>query len=204
MSKFAVVDPAELRSVITASPLAAIAWSGPDGLDVVHVPLLLRGDSLVGHMARANRLVQHDGVEVLAIFRAADAYVTPSWYPSKPEHGKVVPTWNYVVTHVHGRLRVIDDAAWVRGQIGELTRQQEGQRAKPWMVEDAPADYIAQMQKAIVGFEIPIARLTGVRKASQNREERDRAGVVAGLAAEASPAAAGMLRWMPGEDPTSA
>ena len=196
MSKFAVTDPAGLRAVIAASPLAAIAWSGPEGLDVVHVPLLLRGDTLVGHVSRANPLLKSDGAEVLAIFRAADAYVTPSWYASKAEHGKVVPTWNYVVTHAHGRVRVRDDAAWVRGQIEELTRQQEGPRAKPWAVPDAPADFIAAMQKAIVGFEIPIARLTGVRKASQNREERDRAGVVAGLAVAASPAAAGMLEWM--------
>ena len=197
MSKFAVDDPAELRAVIAASPLAAIVWSGPEGLAVVHVPLLLRGDMLVGHMARGNPLVKSDGADVLAIFRAADAYVTPNWYPSKAEHQKVVPTWNYVVAHAHGKVRLRDDAAWVRGQIEELTRQQETPRAMPWAVADAPAEFIEAMQKAIVGFEIPIARLAGVRKASQNREERDRAGVVAGLAAEASPAAAGMLRWMP-------
>jgi transcriptional regulator len=196
MKKFEVVDPAALKAVIAASPLAAIVFAGPGGLDAVHVPLLIRGDALVGHMARANPLLGHDGGEVLAIFRAAEAYVTPSWYPSKAEHRKVVPTWNYVVTHVHGRLRVIDDAAWVREQIGELTRQQEGPREKPWRVEDAPADFVAQMQKAIVGLEIPIARLSGTRKASQNRDERDRAGVIAGLAAEASPASAGMLEWM--------
>ena len=196
MSKFAVDDPAELRAVIAASPLAAIVWSGVEGLAVVHVPLLLRGDMLVGHMARGNALAKSDGADVLAIFRAADAYVTPSWYPSKAEHRKVVPTWNYVVTHAHGKLRLRDDAAWVRAQIEELTRQQETARAMPWAVADAPADFIEAMQKAIVGFEIPIARLTGVRKASQNREERDRAGVVAGLAAEASPANTGMLDWM--------
>jgi transcriptional regulator len=203
MNKFAVADPAELRAVIAASPLAAIVWSGPEGLTVVHVPLLMRGDTLVGHMARGNPLAKSDGADVLAIFRAADAYVTPNWYPSKAEHGKVVPTWNYVVTHAHGRVRVRDDAAWVRGQIEELTRQQEGSRAKPWAVADAPAGFIEAMQKAIVGLEIPVARLAGVRKASQNREERDRAGVLAGLAAEASPTAAGMLRWMAGEGPTS-
>ena len=196
MKKFEVTDEAALRSVIDASPLAAIVWRGSKALDVVHVPLMLRGDSLVGHMSRNNSLLHEDGTEILAIFRAAEAYVTPSWYASKPEHGKVVPTWNYVVTHVHGRLRVIDDAAWVRAQIEELTDRQEGARAAPWAVSDAPPEFIEAMQKAIVGLEIPIARITGVRKASQNREARDRAGVIEGLAAEASPAAAGMLRWM--------
>jgi transcriptional regulator len=196
MGKFDVTDPGELRAVIAASPLAAIVWAGPGGLEVVHAPLLLRGDLLVGHVARANPLLQSGGAEVLAIFRAADAYVTPSWYPSKAEHGKVVPTWNYVVTHAHGRIQVKDDAAWVRAQIGELTRQQEGLRAKPWAVEDAPADFLAAMQRSIVGIEITIERLAGVRKASQNRDERDRAGVLAGLAAEPGPAAAGMLAWM--------
>jgi transcriptional regulator len=197
MSKFAEPSTQVLRAVIAASPLAAIVWPGTEGLEVVHVPLLLRGDSLVGHVARANPLLRSDGAEVLAIFRAADAYVTPSWYPSKAEHGKVVPTWNYVVAHAHGRVRVRDDAAWVRGQIEELTRQQEGARARPWAVSDAPAEFIEAMARAIVGIEIPVSRLAGVRKASQNREERDRAGVLAGLAAEASPAAAGMLAWMP-------
>ena len=195
MSKFATQDPGELRDIIAASPLATIAWLGPEGLDAVHVPLLLRGDVLVGHVARANRLLRHQG-EVLAIFRAAEAYVTPSWYPSKAEHGKVVPTWNYVVAHAHGTLRVRDDPAWVRGQIEELTGKQESAREPPWGVSDAPAEFVEAMQRGIVGVEIPIARLTGVRKASQNRDERDRAGVVAGLAAAASPAGRGMLDWM--------
>ena len=202
MSKFAIAESeAEvLRAIIAASPLAAVVTAGPGGLDARHFPLHLRGDTLVGHVARGNPLVQRDGAQVLAIFRAAEAYVSPSWYPSKAEHGRVVPTWNYVVAHAHGTLRVIDDPAWVRGQIEALTNQMEGARGHPWKVADAPADYLDKTQRGIIGIEIAIARLEGVRKASQNRDARDRAGVRAGLAAETSPSAAAMAAWMPPDD----
>jgi transcriptional regulator len=196
MSMFALHDEAVLRDIIAAHPLAALVTAGPEGLDARHIPLLLRAGNLVGHMARANPLAARDGAEVLAIFRAAEAYVSPNLYASKAEHGRVVPTWNYVVAHAHGRLRIIDDPAWVRAQIGELTDSQEGGRAHPWKVEDAPADYIEKMQRGIIGLEIAITRLAGVRKASQNREERDRAGVRAGLAADARPGAAEMAAWV--------
>lgn len=196
MSMFALHDEAVLRDIITAHPLAALVTAGPEGLDARHLPLLLHGDTLVGHMARANPLGARDGAEVLAIFHAAEAYVSPNLYASKAEHGRVVPTWNYVVAHAHGRLRIIDDPAWVRSQIGALTESQEGGRAHPWKVEDAPADYIQKLQRGIIGLEIAITRLEGVRKASQNREERDRAGVKAGLAADARPGAAEMAAWV--------
>ena len=196
MSMFALHDETVLRDIIAAHPLAALVTAGAQGLDARHLPLRLRGDTLVGHMARANPLGARDGAEVLAIFHAAEAYVSPNLYASKAEHGRVVPTWNYVVAHAHGRLRIIDDPAWVRAQIGELTDSQEGVRAHPWRVEDAPADYIEKLQRGIIGLEIAITRLEGVRKASQNREERDRAGVKAGLAADARPGAAEMAAWV--------
>jgi transcriptional regulator len=196
MSMFALHDETVLRDIIAAHPLAALVTAGAQGLDARHLPLRLRGDTLVGHMARANPLGARDGAEVLAIFHAAEAYVSPNLYASKAEHGRVVPTWNYVVAHAHGRLRIIDDPAWVRAQIGELTDSQEGGRAHPWKVEDAPADYIEKLQRGIIGLEIAVTRLEGVRKASQNREERDRAGVKSGLAADARSGAAEMAAWV--------
>lgn len=191
--RFAVTDAGELREIIRASPLAAVVCAGPEGLDVHHIPLYLEGEALRGHMARANPLAQRDGAEVVAIFRVADGYVTPSWYPSKAEHGRVVPTWNYVVAHAYGRLRLVEDRAWLRAQLEALTRSREEGRESPWNVSDAPGDYLEKMMGAIVAFEIALERLEGVRKASQNREERDREGVRAGFEAERGPEAARRL-----------
>jgi len=196
MKRFELTEADVLRHIIRESPLATIVSLGSEGLAANHIPVHLRGDSLVGHMGRGNPLAQRDASEVIAIFRAADGYVSPAWYPGKAEHGRVVPTWNYVVAHAHGRLRVIDDAAWVRAQVEALTDQQEGGSPHPWKVSDAPADYVEKMLHAIVGFEIPIARLEGIRKASQNREERDRAGVKEGLASQGGAAACAMARWI--------
>ena len=184
MSLFALHDEAVLRDIIAAHPLAALVTAGPEGLDARHLPLLLRGGTLVGHMARANPLATRDGAEVLAIFRAAEAYVSPNLYASKAEHGRVVPTWNYVVAHAHGRLRIIDDPAWVRAQIGELTDAQEAGRAHSWKVEDAPADYIEKNLRPIVGVELDVSSVEAKAKLSQNRSDEDRAGVGAGLAAD--------------------
>jgi transcriptional regulator len=191
--RFEETDAQALGAIIRAHPLATIVAAGPEGLQAHHIPLVLRGGALVGHMSRADTLQRCDGAEALAIFRAADGYVSPSWYPSKAEHGRVVPTWNYVVAHVHGRLRVIDDRAWIRAQVEELTNQQEAALAHPWKVSDAPGEFVEKMLGGIIGFEIPIARLEGVRKASQNRDERDREGVRAGFEAQRGPEAALLL-----------
>jgi len=129
---------------------------------------------------------------VLLVFRGPQAYVTPSWYPAKAEHGKVVPTWNYVLVQARGTLRVIDDAAWLHTQVTALTHSREDARATPWQVNDAPADYIAQMLRAIVGIEVTIETLTGKWKVNQNRNEADRAGVLAGLRQEPGDNAAQM------------
>lgn len=124
------------------------------------------------------------GGEALVIFQGPQAYVTPSWYPSKQEHGKVVPTWNYVVVQAWGRPQVVDDAAWLRTQIAELTATQEISREHPWAVDDAPTAYIDAQLKGIFGIEIPIERIEGKWKTSQNRPEPDRAGVAEGMLGE--------------------
>lgn len=196
MKRFELTDQDQLQLIVRENPLATVVSVGSEGLGAHHIPMYLRGGVLVGHMARNNPLAQRHGTDVIAIFRAADGYVSPSWYPGKAEHGRVVPTWNYVVAHAHGRLRVIDDPAWIREQLDSLTDQQEAASPHPWKVSDAPADFIEKMLHAIVGFEIPLERLEGVRKASQNRDERDRAAVKQGLMMRGGEAACGMARWM--------
>ena len=172
-------------------PLATIVRVGANGLDADPVPLLYDADggahgTLRGHVARANPLWRDaDGHDVLALFYGPQAYVSPGWYASKAEHGKVVPTWNYVIVQAHGRLRAIDDAAWLRALVGRLTDRHEAARAVPWAVDDAPADYLDSMLRAIVGIEIVVTRLEGKWKASQNRAESDREGVARGLRDEA-------------------
>lgn len=176
-----------LHALIRAHPLATLTTAGAGGLLANLVPFTLvnEGDrgTLRCHVARGNDQVEalKAGAETLVIFQGPEAYITPSWYASKKEHGRVVPTWNYVVVQVRGTPRLIEDPAWIREQIGHLTSIHEGQRAKPWDVSDAPDSYIAGQIKAIVGVEIPIARIEGKWKASQNRPEADRQGVEAGL-----------------------
>lgn len=176
-----------LHQLMRAHPLATLVTLSPDGLDANHIPLVLienEGDfgTLRGHVARANPIGKTPQAgEVLAIFQGPQAYISPSWYPSKAETGKVVPTWNYAVVHAHGPLRVIEDAAWLRSQLEAMTHHMESQLRHPWQVGDAPADYIEKMMAAIVGIEIPITRLVGKWKVSQNQPEANRAGVVRGL-----------------------
>lgn len=152
-----------------------------------HLPLLIDPDpapngTLRGHVARANPLWrQAGGREVLVIFQGPQAYVTPSWYPSKRETGQVVPTWNYAVVHACGPLVVRDDREWLRALVTRLTDQQEAVLPQPWRVDDAPADYLDRMLGAIVGIEIPVNRLVGKWKVSQNRSDADRSGVAEGL-----------------------
>ena len=142
--------------------------------------------TLLGHVARPNPQARGavPGVQALAIFQGPDAYVTPSWYATKRENGKVVPTWNYIAIHAYGEVEFFDAADRLRAIVTRLTEQQEAARAEPWAVSDAPANYIEGMLKGIVGFALPIARLEGKWKMSQNRPAADRAGVVGGLAAE--------------------
>jgi transcriptional regulator len=182
---FRVDDLPRLHALMRARPFAALVSSGPDGLFATHLPTVLKDDGPFGtiecHVARANPHWQALGGEVLMIFQGPEAYITPNWYPSKFEHGKVVPTWNYAVVHAYGRAEAIQDTAWLRRHVGDLTAQQEAGSAKPWAVSDAPDSFIAGMARAIVGIRLPIARLEGKWKMSQNREVDDRKGVAAGL-----------------------
>jgi transcriptional regulator len=192
--------PEVLHALIRAHPFAQLITAGEQGLVANPLPLLLNPEAsangtLRGHLARANDQVAalRTGGQALVIFQGPQAYISPSWYLSKAEHGKVVPTWNYVAVHAWGVPRVIDDAAWLRQLIEDLTVSQEQHRPKPWAVGDAPEDFIATMVKAIVGIEIPIDRIEGKWKASQNRSEPDRHGVVEGLRAEGNEAMADLV-----------
>jgi len=200
-SHFTETRPEVLYALIQAQPLAVLVTAGAAGLDANHLPLCLALDvageaTLLGHVARANPLWRFAGAELeaLAIFQGPQAYVSPSWYPSKREHGKVVPTWNYVVVHAHGRLRIHDDPAWVRRLLDRLTAQMESPRAQPWAVSDAPHDYIEKMVAQVVGLELRVERLVGKWKVSQNQPAANRAGVIAGLEAERAPGAEAMVR----------
>jgi transcriptional regulator len=190
-----------LHALMNAQPLAAVVTLGAGGLEANHVPLHLfphEGERgvLRGHVARQNAMWRTGAAEVetLAIFQGPASYVSPSWYPTKREHGKVVPTWNYVVVHAHGRLRVHDDSQWVHRQVSALTDRQEARLTHPWAVSDAPPDYVEKMLQAIVGIEIVIERLVGKWKVSQNQPATNRAGAAEGMAATGDPAAQEMAR----------
>ena len=190
-------------SGIKAHPLATLVTTTAQGLEANHIPLLIDPEpapfgTLRGHVARTNpvwRTFSGD-TDVLAVFQGPQGYITPSWYPTKAQTGKVVPTWNYAVVHAHGPLKVYEDAEWLRKLVTRLTASQESQREQPWHVTDAPEDYIDTMLKAIVGIEIPLRRLQGKWKMSQNRLPQDRDGVVAGLTANGDAASLAMLDAM--------
>lgn len=202
---FAQTGVPALHDLIRAHPLACVIVMTSAGFEANHIPLHLsiEGDraSLCGHVARANGMWRDHLPEhgALAVFQGPAHYVTPSWYPSKQVDGKVVPTWNYCVVHVRGRLIVHDDAGWVGHQIRALTNEREGMRAQPWAVDDAPADYTQRLAQAIVGIEIPIESIQGKWKVSQNQPEGNRQGVLDGLAAEPGDAARDMAQRVSGK-----
>jgi transcriptional regulator len=180
-----------LHQVIRQSGLAVLVTLGVDGLIASHVPMLLDPEpapygTLLGHFARPNRQAQPGvpDVQALAIFQGTEGYITPSWYPTKRQTGKVVPTWNYLAIHAYGPLVTFDDPARLLAVVKRLTERQEGGRASPWAVSDAPAAFVNAMLKGIVGFSIPLTRIEGKSKMSQNRPAEDVAGVIAGLGAE--------------------
>ncbi|HJU70425.1 MAG TPA: FMN-binding negative transcriptional regulator [Paucimonas sp.] len=177
-----------LHQLMHAHAFGTLVSLGSDGLDANHLPFELDPHAgpfgtLRAHVARGNPVWRDhsEGLDTLAIFQGAHAYITPSWYATKRESGKVVPTYNYLAVHAYGPMRVIDDPVWLRGLINRLTDRHEAGRPDPWRVADAPDEYIDAMVGAIVGIEIPIVRLIGKWKISQNRSDVDRAGVVAGL-----------------------
>ena len=146
-------------------------------LEANHLPMLLEGNVLRGHVARANTVWKTGEGEALAIFLGPHAYVSPSWYPSKQATGKAVPTWNYVTVHAKGRIRWLQEADWLRAHVTKLSETHESARPEPWTIDEAPESYIAAMLKGIVGFELEIAQLDGKYKLTQNRDEADREAV---------------------------
>jgi len=178
---FAETRAEVLQGLIRDYPFATAVVKAADGLVANHLPFELVGNALQGHVARGNELARLGGAEVLVIFRGPDGYVSPNWYPSKQETHREVPTWNYAVAHVHGRLKVVEDAVWLRALLERLTDRHEATEAEPWRVGDAPADHVGKMLHAIVGLEIAIERIEGKFKLSQNHPERNRLGVIAGL-----------------------
>ena len=187
---FTESDADTLLALMKAHPLATLVRGGAElAADILPLEVERVGDGwrVTGHVARANPLWREaDGQPVLLLFQGPQAYVSPNWYPSKFQHGKAVPTWNYTMVQVHGTLRAIEDAEWLRGFVTRLTERHEGGRAVPWHASDAPADYLDAMLKAIVGIEIEVTRVEGKFKLSQNRSAEDRTGVLLGLESDAS------------------
>jgi len=192
-SYFKDEDLASLHRQIEGTRLATLVTADESGLQAIHVPLLLDPNAgpngtLFGHLAKANPQWKTLAAgEALVIFQGADAYISPSFYAAKAEHGKVVPTWNYLAVHAYGRAEVFTEPARLLQIVSGLTDKHEAGRAEPWAVSDAPADYIEKMLNGIVGFAIPIDRLEGKRKLNQNRSSEDIAGVSKGLAASQHP-----------------
>lgn len=190
---FVETRPEVLHGLIRAHPLGLLISNGADGPVANAIPFLLDADvppngRLRAHLAKANPqwrlLADNPASPVLVVFQGSDAYVTPSWYETKRETGKVVPTWNYAIVQVRGTVKVIDDQVWLAQQIAELTASQEGAREAPWAVIDAPAPYIQSQIKGIIGLEIEISEIHGKWKVSQNRPVADRVGVAEGLESE--------------------
>lgn len=195
--QFQVTDAATLHALVHAQPLATLVVAHAGAQHVNHIPLYLdpaRGPhgTLVGHVARANSLWPLLPQTAVAVFHGPEAYVSPSWYPSKALDGKQVPTWNYAAVHAHGRLSAVDDPQRLRAILHTLSERHEAHRPDPWRIDDAPPDYIEKLLRAIVGIELAVERWEGIWKVSQNRTDTDRAGVVQGLMAEGTPAAKDM------------
>jgi transcriptional regulator len=186
---FRLDDLKEMHSLMRARPFGVLVSAGTTGLNATHLPTVLKDDGRYGviecHLARGNPHWKDlaNGIEALMIFQGTEGYITPTWYPSKAEHGKVVPTWNYSVVHAYGHPEVIEEKRWLRRHVTELTAQQENGRAAPWAVSDAPESFIESMLRGIVGFRFLIERIEGKWKMSQNRETKDREGVARGLLA---------------------
>ena len=188
----ALDDPDEIARLVAAVGVAQLVTVTADGRpEATLLPLVRDGDRLVFHMARANphwRTIR-PGSPGLAVVTGPDAYVSPAWYPSKAEHGRVVPTWNYSAVHVTGRVEVHEDPAWLLDAVTRLTDTHERRRIAPWAVDDAPAAYLSKQLRAIVGVELTIEQVEGKAKLSQNRDDADVAGVIAGLRREGGPRA---------------
>lgn len=200
---FAETRPDVLQDFMRAHPLATVVIHGRSGLAADPVPLIHSADPpprgrLRGHVARANPLWREagDGIDALVLFQGPGAYVSPNWYPSKREHHKAVPTWNYATVQAWGRLRAVDDRAWLHGLLRDLTSVHEGGFREPWRLEEAPPDYLDRMLAAVVGIEIEVTELAGKWKLSQNQPPANRAGVLTGLETAGHPDALAMAAMM--------
>ena len=197
-------DTGTLLQTIREYGFGLLIISDADGIEANHVPFHLQPGAaaesprLQCHLARANSAWRRiaEGAPVLAVFQGPDAYVSPSWYASKAETGRVVPTWNYLAVHAEGQARVIEEAAWLSRHVRDLTDRHEAGRAAPWSVDDAPMEYTDKLLRGIVGVEIEITRLTGKLKASQNQPAENRRGVKSGLASEGSESAQAMAELL--------
>ena len=180
--KFALTDE-QTAAALAAAEFAQLVSHGPSGLLVTPLPLMYDASahSLVGHVSRANPHWHAEGAESVAIFAGPHAYISPSFYATKTDTGKVVPTWNYEILNVYGRLVIHDDADWLLDLVTKLTNRHEGARPEPWQVTDAPESYTKSQLRGIVGVELAIAKVEGKAKMSQNQPDSNRAGVIAGL-----------------------
>jgi transcriptional regulator len=197
---FAETDPAEIAGLLRRAGFGHLVVAAPEGLAATPLPFVVDDEltSVRAHLARPNDVWRLAPCDALVVVPVSDAYVSPGWYPSKSVDGRVVPTWNYEVVHLHGRLVVHDDADWVRRQISELTDLNESAMPAPWEVADAPDDFIDQLQRGIVGVELEVTRVEAKRKLSQNKSADDVAGAVAGLRAASNPRAAVVAAAMDG------
>ena len=194
-AQFRIEDITEAHALMRARPFATLVTNGADGLMATHLPTVLKSGAAAGefgtiecHLARPNpqwKTFAPDA-DAMMIYQGAEAYIRPGWYPSKAEHGKVVPTWNYAVVHAYGRLEAVQDTDWLVAHVDELTRQQETGHAAPWSIGDAPDNFVPMLTRGIVGLRMVITRLEAKAKMSQNRPAGDRAGVVEGLTERAS------------------
>ena len=198
---FLIQNPQDIHTIIREHPLGALVTLGPDGLDANHIPFEFDPSQgthglLTAHVARANPVWQQclNGADVLVIFRGNESYISPNWYPSKHETHRQVPTWNYEVVHVHGRLTVMDEEKFVRRVVARLTREHEASEPRPWKMGDSPPDYMAQMLKAVVGIQVEIQRIEAKAKLSQNREARDRLNAAETLLAKGAEALGKAMR----------
>lgn len=177
-------DTGAAVAMARSSGFGHLVVAGPDGPESTPIPFLISdaGTQIRAHLARPNSIWKLAPCDALLIVPVDDNYISPSWYPSKAEHGKVVPTWNYEVVHLHGRLVARDDAEWTSAMVRDLTDLHEATLPTPWSVDDAPADYVEQLMRGIVGIELDVSRIEAKRKLSQNKSDADRAGIAAALA----------------------
>lgn len=200
---FALEDRDAIHGLMRAHPFAALITHGADGFGVTHIPTVLKPDAgphgqIECHLARANShwKALANGAPALMVYSGPQAYVTPSWYPTKAETGKVVPTWNYAVVHCHGTATSIDDRDWLARHVSEISDQEEADRAQPWATSDAPERYIDTMLRGIVGVRFQIARIEAKAKMSQNQPDQNRAGVVSGMRQRNRAGDAAVAQWV--------